>query len=65
MSEWLDNQNQSSSNIRQLYQERIEKANSRRQLTAKKTKRLSKLEAKRQLNMWFTEDEYARIEAEW
>ncbi len=41
MSEWLDNQKQSSS-IRQLLQERIEKANPRRELTAEETKRLNK-----------------------
>lgn len=44
MSEWLDNQKQSNSNIRQLLQERIEKANPRRNLTVEETKRLSKLE---------------------
>ena len=44
MSEWLDNQNQSSSNFRKLLQERIEKANPRRNLTAEETKRLAKLE---------------------
>ena len=32
-------------NLRQLLQERIEKDNSRRQLTAEETKRLCKLEA--------------------
>ena len=45
MSEWLDNQNQSSSNFRKLLQERIEKANPRRNLTAEEAKRLAKLEA--------------------
>lgn len=44
MSEWLDNQNQSSSNFRKLLQERIEKANPRRNLTAEEAKRLNKLE---------------------
>jgi len=33
MSEWLDNQKQSISNIRKLLQERIEKEISRRNLT--------------------------------
>ena len=42
MSEWLDNQNQSNSSIRQLLQEQTEKANPRRQLTVKETKRLNK-----------------------
>ena len=45
MSEWLDNQKQSSSNFRKLLQERIEKANPRRELTAEESKRLNKLEA--------------------
>ena len=45
MSEWLDNQSKSSSNFRKLLQERIEKANPRRELTTKETKRLNKLEA--------------------
>mgnify|MGYP003386933857 CR=1 FL=1 len=34
MSEWFDNQNQTSSSFRKLLQERIEKANPRRKLTA-------------------------------
>ena len=41
MSEWLNNQKKHSSNFRKLLQERIEKANLRRQLTAEKAKRLS------------------------
>lgn len=44
MSEWFDNQKQSISSIRKLLQERIEEANSRRELTAEETKRLNKLE---------------------
>ena len=44
MSEWYDNQKPTISYIRQLLQERIEKANPRRQLTAEETKLLSKLE---------------------
>jgi len=40
MSEWNDNQNQSISGIHQLLQERIEKTNPRRKLTAEETKRL-------------------------
>ena len=70
MSEWLDNQTKPISNFRQLLQERIEKCNPRRQLTAEETKRLNKLEAiaeklkrgenvqKRQLQTWLSEDEY-------
>jgi hypothetical protein len=34
MSEWFDGQKKQSSNFRQLLQERIEKANPRRELTA-------------------------------
>ena len=44
MSEWLDNQKQSNSSIRQLLQERIEKANPRRILSAEEAKRLAKFE---------------------
>ena len=33
MSEWLDNQKQSNSRLRQLLHERIEKPNPRRELT--------------------------------
>jgi hypothetical protein len=45
MSEWFDNQKQSSSNLHQLLQERIEKTNARRKLRAEEAKRLAKLEA--------------------
>ena len=44
MSEWRDTQKQSRRNIRKLLQERIEKANPRRELTTEETKRLAKLE---------------------
>ena len=44
MSEWFDNQKKPNSDFRKLLQERIEKANPRRQLTAEETKRLNKLE---------------------
>jgi hypothetical protein len=44
MSEWLDNQKQSNRRIWQLLQERIEKANPRRELTAEEINRLRKLE---------------------
>ena len=77
MSEWYDNQKQSSSNFRQLLQERIEKANPRRNLTAEEAKRLAKLEGvadklkrgvnvqNRQLQTWLSDDEYAQLELEW
>ena len=44
MSEWYANQKKQSSNFRQLLQERIEKANPRRELTIEESKRLNKLE---------------------
>ena len=44
MSEWFDSQKKPSSNFRKLLQERIEKTNLRRELTAEETKRLAKLE---------------------
>ena len=44
MSQWLDSQKKSSSNIWKLLQERIEKVNPRRELTTKETKRLVKLQ---------------------
>ena len=77
MSEWLDNQKKSSSSIRQLLQERSEKSNPRRELTAEESKRLNKLEAiaeklkrgenvqNRQLQTWLSEEEYEQLEYEW
>ena len=77
MSEWLDSQKKSVSSIRQLLQERIEKVNPRRRLTAEEAKRLATLEGitdklkcgenvqNRQLQTWLSSDEYAQIEAEW
>ena len=44
MSEWYDNQKKPASNFRKLLQKRIDKANSRRKLTAEEVKRLDKLE---------------------
>ena len=38
MSEWFDNQRKPTSNFRQLVQERIDKANPRRILTAEEVK---------------------------
>ena len=77
MSEWYDNQQKSNGNLHKLLQERIEKANPRRKLSAEETKRLAKLEViaeklrrgenvqNRQLQTWLSDDEYAQIEAEW
>jgi hypothetical protein len=45
LSEWLENQKQSSSNFRKFLQGRIEKANPRRELTTEEAKRFAKLEA--------------------
>ena len=77
MSEWFDNQKKQSSNFRKLLQERIEKANPRRNLTTEEDKRLAKLEAiadklkrgenvqNRQLQTWLSEEEYEQLEYEW
>ena len=66
-----------NSNFQKLLQERIEKTNPRRTLTAEESKRLSKLEAiadklkrgehvqNRQLQTWLSQDEYAQIASEW
>ena len=73
MSEWFDNSEKSDSNLRQLLQERIEKANLRRKLAAEETKHLAKLEVianklrrvenvqNHQLQTWLSEEEYAHI----
>ena len=77
MSEWHDSQKQSTANFRKLLQERIEKENPRRKLTAEEAKRLAKLEAiadklkrgenvqNRLLQTWLGEDEYEQLEYEW
>ena len=77
MSEWYDNQKKPNSNFRKLLQERIDKENPRRKLTAEEAKRLAKLEAladklkrgenvqNRQLQTWLLEDEYAQVDIEW
>ena len=76
MSEWYDNQKQSSRNFHKLLQERIEKSNSRHQLTKEETNRLRKLEGiadklkrgenvqNRQLQTWLSEAEYEQLECE-
>jgi hypothetical protein len=75
MSEWYDSQKKPSGKFRQLLQERIEKAQPCRKLSAEEAKRLNKLEAiaaklkrrknvqNHQLQTWLSEDEYAQIEA--
>ena len=45
MSEWYDNQKKPNSNFRKLLQEKVDKENPRRKLTAEEAKRLAKLEA--------------------
>ena len=76
MSEWYDKQKQSRSNLHKSSQEKIEKANPRRELTSEEVKRLAKLETiaekikrgenvqNRQLQTWLSEDEFVQIEAE-
>ena len=77
MSEWYESQKKRSDKFCQLLQERFEKANPRRNLTAEETKRLAKLETiadklrcgenvqNRQLQTWLNEDEYTQFEYEW
>ena len=77
MREWNDSQKKPSSNFLKLLQERLEKTNPRRTLTAEESKRLSKLEAiadklkrgenvqNRQLQTWLSADEYEQTAAEW
>ena len=77
VSEWLDNQMKSSSNLRQLLHEQIEKANPRRELTTEEANRVMKLEGiaeklrrgenvqNRQLRRWLSEEEYEQLEYEW
>ena len=77
MSEWYDSQQQLSSNLRKSLQERIDKTNPRRTLTAEEERRLSKLEAifaklkrgvnvqNRQLQTWLSQDECAQVDIEW
>jgi len=45
MSEWYDSQKKPNSDFRKLLQERLDKTNPRRTLTAEEQKLLSKLEA--------------------
>ena len=78
MSDWYDNQKKSNGDCRKLLQERIDKANPRRKLTAEEEKRLVKLEAiaaklergenvqnRQLLQTWLSADEYEQIAAEW
>ena len=77
MSKWLDNQKKPSGDFLNLLQERIDKSNPRRTLTAEEAKRLAKLEAiadklkrgenvqNRQLQTWLSDDEYEQIASEW
>ena len=73
----LINQAYRNSSILQLLQERLEKANPHRNLTADEAKRLDKLETiadklkrgenvqNRQLQTWLSDEEYAQLEIEW
>tara|TARA_B100000767_G_C19707381_1_gene511168 strand:- start:1024 stop:1233 length:210 start_codon:yes stop_codon:yes gene_type:complete len=69
MSEWYDNHKKQSGDFHNLLQERIEKSNPCRNLTAEEAKRLAKFEAiadklrreknvqNHQLQTWLSEDE--------
>jgi hypothetical protein len=77
MSEWYDSQKKPNSDFRKLLQERLDKDNPHRTLTAEEQKRLAKLEGmverlkrgenvqNRQLQTWLSEDEYAQVDIEW
>jgi len=78
MSEWYGSQKKPSGDFRNLLQERLDKANPRREeLTKEETTKLVKLEAiaaklkrgenvqNRQQQTWLSDDEYAQIEMEW
>ena len=77
MSKWYNGQKKPSGNFRKLLQERIDKSNPRRTLTAEEQRRLSKLEPiatrlkrgenvqNRQLQTWLSKDEYAQVDIEW
>ena len=77
MSEWYDSQKKPNSDFCKLLQERLDKANPRRTLTAEEERRLSKLETivskltrgenvqNRKLQTWLSEDEYAQVDIEW
>ena len=77
MSEWYDSQKKPSGDLYKLLQERLDKANPRRKLSAEEERRLSKLEAivsklkrgenvqNRQLQTWLSENEYVQMKVEW
>jgi hypothetical protein len=77
MSEWYDSQKKSNGNFCKVLQERINKTNPRRTLTADEQRRLSKLEAiadrlkrgenvqNHQLQTWLSQDEYEQVDIEW
>ena len=77
MSEWYDRQKKPNGNFCKLLQERINKTNPRRTLTADEQRRLSKLEAvaeklrrgenvqNRQVQTWLSEGEYMQIDSAW
>ena len=77
MSEWFGNQKKINGDFQKLLQDRIDKANPRRELTVEEAERLAKLEAiseklkrgenvqNRQLQTWLSEEEYEQFEYEW
>jgi tetratricopeptide (TPR) repeat protein len=77
VSKVFKNQKKTNGDFRKLLQERLEKANPRRELNADEAKRLAKLEMiadklrrgenvqNRQLQTWLSEGEYEQLEYEW
>jgi len=77
MSEWYNNQKKPSGNFWKLLQERLDKANPCRILSAEERKRIVILETlaaklkrrenvqNRQLQTWLSADEYEQIAVEW
>jgi len=77
VNEWYYSQKKPSGDFRKLLQERIDKANPRRKLTAEEAKRLNKLGGiadklrsgenvqNRQLQKWLSKEEYAHLEYDW
>jgi hypothetical protein len=77
MSESYDSQKKPNSDFRKLLQERLDKTNPRRTLTADEQRRLFKLEhiadklrrgenvQNRQLQTWLSENEYEQVDIEW
>ena len=77
MSEWQDMQKKPIFDFHKFLQERLDKTSPRRQLAKDETTKLAKLEGiaeklkrgenvqNRQLQIWLSEDEYAKVDIEW